>query len=167
MCLRATNPGCCSYWTCAPGVCAPRQEKPPQWAACAPQLESSSHLPPLEEARVQKQRPSATKDKQSLKIHTHSMNELHFWKLADCLPLDNSSSVCVYYWKLIVYIISKENWKFPGGPVVRMPCFHCQVRSLVRELRSHKPCRAKKKKRKRKENCSQGREFRGEMMHAT
>ena len=31
-----------------------------------------------------------------------------------------------------------------------MPCFHCQVRSLVRELRSHKPCRAKKKEKEKK-----------------
>ena len=42
--------------------------------------------------------------------------------------------------------------EFPGGPVVRTQRFHCQgrVRSLVWELRSHKPCGAAKKKKKRK-----------------
>ena len=41
--------------------------------------------------------------------------------------------------------------EFPGGPVVRIPGFHCsgaQVRSLVGELRSHKPWGAAKKKKK-------------------
>ena len=44
--------------------------------------------------------------------------------------------------------------EFPGGPVVRTPCFHCWgpgVPSLVRELRSHKPCSVAKKKKKKEE----------------
>ena len=30
-------------------------------------------------------------------------------------------------------------WEFPGGPGVRTLHFHCRVRTLVGELRSHKP----------------------------
>ena len=42
---------------------------------------------------------------------------------------------------------------FPGSPVVKTPHFHCtlqgaQVLSLVRELRSHMPCSAAKKKKR-------------------
>ena len=48
----------------------------------------------------------------------------------------------------------KANRDFPGCPVVMTPhnyCRGCGVLSLVRELRSHKPCRvAKKKKGKNK-----------------
>ena len=43
--------------------------------------------------------------------------------------------------------------EFPGGPVVRTPCFHCwgpRVLSLVKELRSHKPWGSAKKKKKKK-----------------
>ena len=41
--------------------------------------------------------------------------------------------------------------EFPGGPVVRTPCFHCRgarVQTLVRELRFHKPHGTAKKKKK-------------------
>ena len=44
---------------------------------------------------------------------------------------------------------------FPGGPVVRTLSFHCQghrVQSLVRELRSHKPCGVGKKQTKTKQS---------------
>ena len=41
----------------------PPQEKPPQWEAHTPQLESSPHSPELEKAHMQQQRPSATKNK--------------------------------------------------------------------------------------------------------
>ena len=52
------------------------------------------------------------------------------------------------------------SWESPGGPVVRTwhtPCGgweeEAQVRSLVEELRSHKPCGAAKKKHTIKEKC--------------
>ena len=40
-------------------ACAPPQEKPPDWEAGAPQLESSPHLLQLEKPRAQQGRPSA------------------------------------------------------------------------------------------------------------
>ena len=45
----------------------------------------------------------------------------------------------------------KQHREFPRGPVVRTLSFHCRefrVRSLVRELRSHKPYGTAKKKKK-------------------
>ena len=44
----------------------------------------------------------------------------------------------------------------PGGPVVRALCFHCraQVQSLARELRSHKPHGAAKKRKERKREAA-------------
>ena len=45
--------------------------------------------------------------------------------------------------------------EFPGCPVVETPCFHCgghPVRSLVGELRSHKP-RSEAKKKKLQIEC--------------
>ena len=51
----------------------------------------------------------------------------------------------------IFFFLRRDDFQeFPGGPVLRIPCFHCQarVRSLAGELRSHKPCgTAKKTKR--------------------
>ena len=44
-------------------ACAPQQEKPPQWEAHAPQLESRPRLPQLENALMQQRRPSAAKKK--------------------------------------------------------------------------------------------------------
>ena len=53
------------------------------------------------------------------------------------------------------------SWESPGGPVVRTwhtPCGgweeEAQVRSLVEELRSHKPCGAAKKNTQKKRNAS-------------
>ena len=49
------------------------------------------------------------------------------------------------------YEYLRKSWDFPGGPVVKIPPFHCRgqwVQSLVRELRSGMPrCMAKKKKK--------------------
>ena len=50
-CLEATKPLCHNYWPhvlqllrpMSPRACAPQQEKPLQWEACAAQLESSPH----------------------------------------------------------------------------------------------------------------------------
>ena len=46
-------------------------------------------------------------------------------------------------------IRTSANWEFPGGPVIRLPCFHCsgpKVQALVGELRSSKlGCIGKKK----------------------
>ena len=39
-----------------------KQERPRQWKACAPQLESSPHSPQLEKAHMQQWRPSAAKN---------------------------------------------------------------------------------------------------------
>ena len=36
-CRGATKPVRHNYWACASGACAPQQEKPRQWGACAPQ----------------------------------------------------------------------------------------------------------------------------------
>ena len=44
-------------------ACALQQEKPPQWEAWVPPLESSPSSLQLEKARVQQWRPSTTKDK--------------------------------------------------------------------------------------------------------
>ena len=58
-----------------------------------------------------------------------------------------------YVYIMEYYSVIKRNEEFHGGPVVRNPHFHCkraQVCSLVRELRSHIPCSAAKKKRRRK-----------------
>ena len=35
-CHRATGPVSHNYWACAPGACAPQQERPRQWEASAP-----------------------------------------------------------------------------------------------------------------------------------
>ena len=35
-CRGATRPMCHKYWACASGACAPQQERPRQWEACAP-----------------------------------------------------------------------------------------------------------------------------------
>ena len=46
-----------------PRACVPQQEKPWQWEDLAPQLESGPHLPKLEKAFLQRQRPSAAINK--------------------------------------------------------------------------------------------------------
>ena len=46
-----------------PRTHAPQQEKPPQWEACAPWLESSSNLPQLKKACAKQGRPNALKNK--------------------------------------------------------------------------------------------------------
>ena len=45
-----------------PGARAPQQEKPPQWEAQTPQLESRPHSPQLEKAHTQQRRPGAAKN---------------------------------------------------------------------------------------------------------
>jgi len=50
-----------SDWTEHSRACALQQEKPSQWEACAPQLESSPYLVQLEKAHMQKQRPAQPK----------------------------------------------------------------------------------------------------------
>ena len=54
-----------------------------------------------------------------------------------------------------------QRWGSPGGPVVKTLCFHfkgVQVRSLVRELRSHMLCGAAKGEKKRKQNKKSARD---------
>ena len=54
-------------------------------------------------------------------------------------------------WRYFNHPFKKVVRGFPGGPVVRTWCFHCRglgsIRSLVRELKSHEPCGAAKKKK--------------------
>ena len=45
-----------------PRACAPQQEKPQQREVLELQLENSPHLPQIEKARCQQQRPSADKN---------------------------------------------------------------------------------------------------------
>ena len=45
--------------------------------------------------------------------------------------------------------------EFPGGPVVKTWCFHCQVQSLVKELRPHKPCSIATKREREKLDSSE------------
>ena len=52
-----------SDWTEHSRACALQQEKPSQWEACAPQLESSPYLVQLEKAHMQEQRPSTAENK--------------------------------------------------------------------------------------------------------
>ena len=52
-----------SDWTEHSRACVLQQEKPSQWEACTPQLESSPYLLQLEKAYTQQQRLSATKTK--------------------------------------------------------------------------------------------------------
>ena len=59
---RATKPVCHNRWSLFTWARAP-QEKPPQWEACACQLESSPHLLQLEKAPAQQQRPSVPKSR--------------------------------------------------------------------------------------------------------
>ena len=90
-CHGASKPVCHNYWTCAlePGSCNcwahvpqlrkpthPRastpQEKPPQWEARAPQLESSPHSPQLEKSLCSNDDSAQPKIKINFKIlYTH------------------------------------------------------------------------------------------------
>ena len=71
-CCGAAKPVCHKYWACVLQIVEPmcprahcwaplQQEKPPQWEAWAPQLESSPGLPQTEKAHVQQWRPRQLK----------------------------------------------------------------------------------------------------------
>ena len=63
-----TKPLCHNSCSGTPRTCAPQQEKPPQWGACAPTTKSSPYLLQPEKARGQHRRPStAKKNTKSLK----------------------------------------------------------------------------------------------------
>ena len=62
-CRGTTKPTSHDYWSPHPRAHALQQEKPPQWEAWTPQLESSPHLPQLEKACAQQPRPGAAKKK--------------------------------------------------------------------------------------------------------
>ena len=51
-------------------VCAPQQEKPLHWEACASELGNSPYLPQLEKAHMQQHRPSVVKNKFIIKKET-------------------------------------------------------------------------------------------------
>ena len=67
----ALEPGNCNYWAHMPQllktkrsrVHAPQREKPPPWKVWAPQLESDSHLPRLEESLNSNRDSAQTKTK--------------------------------------------------------------------------------------------------------
>ena len=52
---------------CVPRACAPQQEKPLQWEAHAPRLESSPCWPQVEKAQAKQQRPRADKMQEVVK----------------------------------------------------------------------------------------------------
>ena len=86
--LRATNPLHHSYWACAlepenhnywspsPRTCAQQQEKPPQWEAHAPQLESSPYLLQLEKSLNSNE--EAAQPKINKKFLKTSVNGLYY-----------------------------------------------------------------------------------------
>ena len=58
----ATRPECCNFTEShVSRVCALQKEKPPQWEAFAPQLETSSHSLQLQKAHEKRRRPRAAK----------------------------------------------------------------------------------------------------------
>ena len=61
-CRRATKPASHNYWARVPRACAPQQEKPPKWEACALQRRLAPRSPLLEKACVQQQKPNAAKN---------------------------------------------------------------------------------------------------------
>ena len=56
----ALEPRCHNDWSSCPGVHAPQQEKPLQWEARAPQLESCPYLPQREKSPRSNKDPAAT-----------------------------------------------------------------------------------------------------------
>ena len=62
ICLRATKVYAQLPKPVDPRAHAPQQEKPPQWEACTPQLESSPYSPQLEKDHKQQQRPSTAEN---------------------------------------------------------------------------------------------------------
>ena len=83
-----------------------------------------------------------------MQCHLHLTELFKLKHGKECLPVD----CCL---EGHTHIIQKSfSWEFPGGLVVRTPCFHCQgpgSESLVRELRSCKlQAMAKKKKKRRR-----------------
>ena len=98
-CLRATRPLSHDYWACAlepvnsnywvpmpellklmhPRACVPQQEKPPWWAACAPQLESSTHSLWLEQSPCSDDDPAQPKINYVLKKGPADFHSLFKW----------------------------------------------------------------------------------------
>ena len=79
-----------------------------------------------------------------INIHTHTYIYVYIYPFNKCV------CECINYAFKMSLRIGKCR-EFPGGPVVKTPHLHCwglRVRSLVRELRSWKPCGASGKKNK-------------------
>ena len=57
------------------------------------------------------------------------------------------NQIYIYFITISHNIIEYLVRELPGTPVVKIPHFQSQVRSLVRKLRSHKPPGAAKKKK--------------------
>ena len=75
--MRILSPCATTTEARVPRACAPQQEKPPQWEACAPQwrvapahcttMKSNPYSLQLEKARAQQQRPNTAKNKKNKK----------------------------------------------------------------------------------------------------
>ena len=54
-----TESTCCNCWSLRPRACAlPQQEKPSQWGACSPPLESNPRFPELEKSSLSNKDPA-------------------------------------------------------------------------------------------------------------
>ena len=62
-----------------------QQEKPPQWEACAPELEGRPHPPQLEKAWEQQQRPSVANKYLKLSIKKINRSVAIWNKQGSCL----------------------------------------------------------------------------------
>ena len=83
-----------------PRVCALQQEKPLQWEALAPQLESSPHSPQVEKVRAQQWKPSTAKNKKINNIRKIKRETKEEWGLARKLldkPAEHDGSKGKYF----------------------------------------------------------------------
>ena len=75
-----------------PRACAPQQEKPPQWEARAPQLESSPYLPQPEQSLC------SNKDPAQLKIINKYWNQ----------EIEGKKSVSHMYGNYLILIVAQK-----------------------------------------------------------
>ena len=98
------------HWSLCSRACTLQQEKPPQWEACAPQLESSPCSPQLEKAHAQQWRSGATTTttKNSVKRKRDSFSPI----LPQNIPISSEPSV----W---------SSWLGPQGSSQQKPLNGC------------------------------------------
>ena len=120
-----------------PSACAPQQEKPPEWDAHAPQLESSPCSPQREKVCMQLERPSPPKNKiksfWKRTLYTSSSQWLNafWWDTKSNLQFTEaavprflavlSGAGCWVYWQHLGVVEVESPWtdlqgvyKFPG-----------------------------------------------------